>query len=144
MEEDNEEWCLDDQHVALPAFGKAPSHPVMYNPQLLNSTVVSEVTDALVQMSNDVVGSGILENVLNTPGIVATNAEDHMSSYSSLVSNIPGISAYYSDKYTINETVSPSVDKIRLAYEVKADYENIDENPQLLADYLEEALQGRC
>ena len=129
-----------DQYVALPAFGKAPSHPVMYNPQLLNSTVVSEVTDALVQMSNDVVGSGILENVLNTPGIVATNAEDHMSSYSSLVSNIPGISAYYSDKYTINETVSPSVDKIRIAYEVKADYENIDENPQLLADYLEEAL----
>ena len=141
LEEDNEEWCLEmDQYVALPAFGKAPSHPVMYNPQLLNSTVVSEVTDALVQMSNDVVGSGILENVLNTPGIVATNAEDHMSSYSSLVSNIPGISAYYSDKYTINETVSPSVDKIRLAYEVKADYENIDENPQLLADYLEEAL----
>ena len=141
LEEDNEEWCLEmDQYVALPAFGKAPSHPVMYNPQLLNSTVVSEVTDALVQMSNDVVGSGILENVLNTPGIVATNAEDHMSSFSSLVSNIPGISAYYSDKYTINETVSPSVDKIRLAYEVKADYENIDENPQLLADYLEEAL----
>ena len=141
LEEDNEEWCLEmDQYVALPAFGKAPSHPVMYNPQLLNSTVVSEVTDALVQMSNDVVGSGILENVLNTPGIVATNAEDHMSSYSSLVSNIPGISAYYSDKYTINETVSPSVDKIRIAYEVKADYENIDENPQLLADYLEEAL----
>ena len=141
LEEDNEEWCLEmDQYVALPAFGKAPSHPVMYNPQLLNSTVVSEVTDALVQMSNDVVGSGILENVLNTPGIVATNAEDHMSSFSSLVSNIPGISAYYSDKYTINETVSPSVDKIRIAYEVKADYENIDENPQLLADYLEEAL----
>ena len=27
-----------------------------------------------------------------------------------------------------------------IAYEVKADYENIDENPQLLADYLEEAL----
>ena len=63
-----------------------------------------------------------------------------MSSYSSLVSNIPGISAYYSDKYTINETVSPTVDQIRIAFEVKADYENIDENPQLLADYLEEVL----
>ena len=31
VEEDNEEWCLErDQYVALPAFGKAPSHPVMY------------------------------------------------------------------------------------------------------------------
>ena len=141
VEEDNEEWCLErDQYVALPAFGKAPSHPVMYNPDLLESTTVALVTEVLVQMSDDTEGSGILENVLNTPGIVPTTAESHMSSYSSLVSNIPGISAYYSDKFTINETVSPTIDQIRIAFEVKADYENIDENPQLLADYLEETL----
>ena len=141
IEADNEEWCLErDQYVALPEFGKAPSHPVMYNPELLESTTVDLVTEVLVQMSDDTEGSEILENVLNTPGIVATNAENHMSSYSSLVSNIPGISAYYSDKYTINETVSPTIDQIRIAFEVKADYENIDENPQLLADYLEQTL----
>ena len=141
IEADNEEWCLEmDQYVALPAFGKAPSHPVMYNPDLLESTTVALVTEVLVQMSDDTEGSGILENVLNTPGIVPTTAESHMSSYSSLVSNIPGISAYYSDKFTINETVSPTIDQIRIAFEVKADYENIDENPQLLADYLEETL----
>ena len=141
IEADNEEWCLErDQYVALPEFGKAPSHPVMYNPELLDATVVSEVTEVLIQMSDDTEGSEILESVLNTPGIVATNAENHMSSYSSLVSNIPGISAYYSNKFTINETVSPTVDQIRIAFEVKADYENIDENPQLLADYLEETL----
>ena len=141
VEEDNEEWCLErDQYVALPAFGKAPSHPVMYNPDLLESTTVALVTEVLVQMSDDTEGSGILENVLNTPGIVPTTAESHMSSYSSLVSNIPGISAYYSDKFTINETASPTIDQIRIAFEVKADYENIDENPQLLADYLEETL----
>ncbi|MEC7042661.1 MAG: PhnD/SsuA/transferrin family substrate-binding protein, partial [Candidatus Thermoplasmatota archaeon] len=30
---ENEDWCLArDQYVALPAFGQAPSHPVMYNP----------------------------------------------------------------------------------------------------------------
>ena len=98
------------------------------------------ITEVLVQMSNDNEGSEILEKVLNTPGIVPTTAESHMSSYSSLVSNIPGISAYYSDKFTINETVSPTIDQIRIAFEVKADYENIDENPQLLADYLEETL----
>ena len=141
IEADNEEWCLErDQYVALPAFGKAPSHPVMYNPDLLESTTVALVTEVLVQMSDDNEGSEILEKVLNTPGIVPTTAESHMSSYSSLVSNIPGISAYYSDKFTINETVSPTIDQIRIAFEVKADYENIDENPQLLADYLEETL----
>jgi ABC-type phosphate/phosphonate transport system substrate-binding protein len=141
MEADNEEWCLErDQYVALPAFGKAPSHPVMYNPELLNSTVVSEVTEVLVQMSADTEGSGVLESVLNTPGIIATTAENHMSSYSSLVSNIFGIFAYYGDKYAINETVSPTIEQIRIAFEVKADYENIDENPQLLADYLEATL----
>ena len=141
VEEDNEEWCLErDQYVALPAFGKAPSHPVMYNPDLLESTTVALVTEVLVQMSDDNEGSEILEKVLNTPGIVPTTAESHMSSYSSLVSNIPGISAYYSDKFTINETASPTIDQIRIAFEVKADYENIDENPQLLADYLEETL----
>ena len=121
IEADNEEWCLErDQYVALPEFGKAPSHPVMYNPELLDSTAVELVTAALVEMSDDTEGSEILENVLNTPGIVATTAENHMSSYSSLVSNIPGISAYYSDKYTINETVSPTIDQIRIAFEVKA------------------------
>ena len=141
IEADNEEWCLEmDQYVALPAFGKAPSHPVMYNPDLLESTTVALVTEVLVQMSDDNEGSEILEKVLNTPGIVPTTAESHMSSYSSLVSNIPGISAYYSDKFTINETASPTIDQIRIAFEVKADYENIDENPQLLADYLEETL----
>ena len=112
----------------------------MYNPSMLNSSVVSDVTSALVAMSEDTEGSTILENILNTPGIVATTAENHMSSYSSLVSNIPGISAYYGDKFAINDTVTPTIDTIRIAFEVKADYENIDENPQLLADYLEETL----
>ena len=32
------------------------------------------------------------------------------------------------------------MDKIVLAYEVKSDYDNIDENPQLLADYLSSKL----
>ncbi len=102
VEADNEEWCLErDQYVALPAFGKAPSHPVMYNPSLLNSTVVSDVTVALVTMSDNTDGGTILENILNTPGIVPTSAENHMNSYSTLVSNIPGISSYYADKFDI-------------------------------------------
>ena len=139
--QENSDWCLSrDQYVALPAFGKSPSHPVMYNPELMDSNLADLITEVLVEMSADSEASSILNNVLNTPGIVPTNAEDHLSSYSSLISNIPGISAYYNDKFTINGTVSITIEKVRIAYEIKADYDNIDENPQILADYLEEVL----
>ncbi len=138
---ENEEWCLEmDQYVALPAFGKSPSHPFMYNPEFMDSNVLEIVRDALVGMSDDSDASLILENVLNTPGITSTNAEDHLGSYSSMISNIPGISAYYTNKYDLNETATPTIDTVRIAFEVKADYENIDENPQILADYLAEKL----
>ena len=138
---ENEEWCLEiDEYVPLPAFGRSPSHPVMYNPEIMDVSTMELLTDILVGMSDDTEGAKILENLLNTGGIVKTNAQDHLGSYSTMISNIPGISAYYSDKYDINGTVSPTVDTIRLAFEVKSDYENIDENPQLLADYLSEKL----
>ena len=141
VESDNEEWCLErDQYVALPAFGKSPSHPVMYNPAIMSGTVLEDVTNALVGMSEDPDASSILENVLNTPGITATNAQDHLGSYSSMLSNIPGISAYYTSKYDLNESTTPAIDTVRIAYEVKSDYENLDENPQLLADYLADKL----
>ena len=33
----NQEWCLDiEEYIALPAFGKSPSHPVMYNLSLIH------------------------------------------------------------------------------------------------------------
>jgi ABC-type phosphate/phosphonate transport system substrate-binding protein len=138
---DNKDWCLSrDQYIALPAFGKSPSHPVMYNPELIDPVLLTQITEVLIGMGEDSKASEILEKVLNTPGIVATNAEEHLSSYSSLISNIPGISAYYNDKFTINGTISPTIEKVRVAYEVKADYDNIDENPQILADYLSEVL----
>ena len=138
---ENEEWCLEmDEYVALPAFGRSPSHPVMYNPEIMDNSTLELLTESLVGMSGNSEGALILENVLNTGAIVETNAQDHLGSYSTMLSNIPGISAYYSEKYDINETVSPSVDTIRLAFEVKSDYHNIDENPQLLADYLSEKL----
>ena len=46
-------------------------------------------------------GSEILSNVLNTPGLVRVNTQEHLGSYSSLISNVPGISAYYDDKFDI-------------------------------------------
>ena len=138
---ENEEWCLEmDEYVALPAFGRSPSHPVMYNPEIMDNSTLELLTESLVGMSGNSEGALILENVLNTGAIVETNAQDHLGSYSTMLSNIPGISAYYSEKYDINETVSPSVDTIRLAFEVKSDYDNIDANPQLLADFLSDQL----
>ena len=52
MEADNEEWCLDrDQYVALPAFGKAPSHPLMYNPGMLDVQTRTAILNALMSLN---------------------------------------------------------------------------------------------
>ena len=52
MEADNEEWCLErDQYVALPAFGKAPSHPVMYNPDMLDMQTRTAILNALMSLN---------------------------------------------------------------------------------------------
>ena len=49
-------------------------------------------------------GDQILENVLNTPGLVRVNTQEHMGSYSALISNVPGIAAYFDDKYEISSS----------------------------------------
>jgi hypothetical protein len=48
-------------------------------------------------------GSEILTNVLNTPGLVRVTSQEHLGSYSELISNIPGISSYYNDKFQIED-----------------------------------------
>ena len=137
----NQEWCLDiEEYVALPAFGKSPSHPVMYNPNYLDSEITSKVTNVLVEMSSDSEASNILENILNTPGFIATNTSVHLGSYSSLISNIPGISAYYEDKFSLNTSVSPDIDKIKIAFDSGKMSDNADKNPELLADFLSQKL----
>ncbi len=51
---ENEDWCLAmDQYVALPAFGQAPSHPVMYNPDLLDMQSRTVILNALMSMNNE-------------------------------------------------------------------------------------------
>ena len=133
----NQEWCLDiEEYVALPAFGKSPSHPVMYNPNFLDSEITTKVTNVLVEMSSDSGASNILDNILNTPGFIATNTSEHLGSYSSLISNIPGISAYYEDKFSLNTSVSPDIDKIKIAFDSGKISDNADKNPELLADFL--------
>tara|TARA_B100000003_G_scaffold45775_1_gene39635 strand:- start:197 stop:2308 length:2112 start_codon:yes stop_codon:yes gene_type:complete len=134
---ENEAWCLpEDDYVLLPSYGSAPSHPVMYNPELVNAELVASVQDALVGMSDSEEGQSVLTNVLNTPSIVKTTAQEHLSSYGALVQDIPGIQSYFGTKFGISDTVSPTVSNIRIAFEVKDDYTDVDLNPQLLADYV--------
>ena len=137
----NQEWCLEiDEYIALPAFGQSPSNPVMYNPDYLNSDLVDDITNILVGMDRDSEATNILDNILNTPGFIETNTSVHLGSYSSLISNIPGISAYYNDKFSLNTSVSPNIEKIRIAYDLSEFSSDIDNNPEILADYLSEKL----
>ena len=134
---DNEDWCLPrDDYLLLPSYGSAPSHPVMYNPEFVNSETKTKIQNALVAMNETEAGLAILDKILGTPGITEVTAEEHLGSYGNLIEDIPGINAYYNDKFTINETVAPTISKIRIAYEVKDDYENPDENPQAMADFI--------
>ena len=136
---ENEEWCLpEDDYVLLPSYGAAPSHPVMYNPELLDAELIASVQDALVGMNDSEEGQSVLTNVLNTPSIVKTTAQEHLSSYGNLVKDLPGIQSYFGDKYGISDTVTPTVSNIRIAFEIKEDYTDVDLNPQLLADYVAE------
>ncbi|MFL2943718.1 MAG: phosphate/phosphite/phosphonate ABC transporter substrate-binding protein [Candidatus Poseidoniales archaeon] len=104
---DNEEWCLpENDYVLLPSYGSAPSHPVMYNPEYMDAATQKKVQDALIGMNDSTEGSVILENILGTPGITATDAQVHLNSYGSLIEDIPGIKTYFNDKFDILESES--------------------------------------
>ena len=49
-------------------------------------------------------GGNILQNILGTPGMTATDANTHLSSYGSLIEDIPGISNYFNSKFDITES----------------------------------------
>ena len=105
--DDNEKWCFEgeftnvDDYYALPTFGKAPSHPIMYNPDFLDSTNVSALQDALAAMSVSDSGITVLDDVLSTPGITIVNTTDHLGNYGNLIDGVPGIQAYFNDKYDL-------------------------------------------
>ena len=136
---DSNTWCLDEtEYVELPIFGRAPGHPVMYNPATMSDEKADIVRKVLVAMEDDEVGEDILDDIINSPsGIVDVGTtEDHLGTYSAAIRNVPGIQAYYGGKYGINTSVQPTKNPIVIAYEVRDTYENIDGNPQILADRL--------
>ena len=136
-------WCLDEtEYVELPLFGRAPGHPVMYNPGTMSDEKADIVRKVLVDMENNDEGQDILDEIINSPGGIVDvgTTEDHLGTYSAAIRNIPGIQAYYGGKYGVNTSVSPTKDPIVIAYEVRDTYENIDANPQIFADRLAKKL----
>ena len=136
-------WCLDEtEYVELPLFGRAPGHPVMYNPGTMSDEKADIVRKVLVDMENNDEGQDILDEIINSPGGIVDvgTTEDHLGTYSAAIRNIPGIQAYYGGKYGVNTSVSPTKDPIIIAYEVRDTYENIDANPQIFADRLAKKL----
>jgi ABC-type phosphate/phosphonate transport system substrate-binding protein len=96
----NNDWCLDlADYIKLPAFGNAPSHPLMYQPNSISDSDRAAIVSALVKLQESEDGRSILQNILNTPGIVESTTELHLDSYSGLISHVPGISQYMEEKY---------------------------------------------
>ena len=92
---DGPDWCLErDEIVMLPSFGQAPSHPVMYDPGRMDDETMLVIQEALLALDDDSEGREILNDVLNTAGMVASTGEEHLGTYSDAVSNVPGIQAY--------------------------------------------------
>ena len=105
---DNEAWCFKgeftsvDDYYALPTFGKAPSHPVMFNPEFMDADNVTALQNAFAQMNNESSGLDIFDNVMSTPAMTITNTTNHLGSYGSLIEDVPGIKAYFNDKYNLD------------------------------------------
>ena len=57
--DDNQEWCFEGEfkdvndYYALPTFGKAPSPPIMYNPDFMSEEMVQLIRDAFSEMSSN-------------------------------------------------------------------------------------------
>ncbi|MFL2493443.1 MAG: PhnD/SsuA/transferrin family substrate-binding protein [Candidatus Thalassarchaeum sp.] len=95
------DWCLDRSEYRMlePSFGQVPSHSVMVNGNSYGSEKTESITMAFLSLNLDSGGQSILESVLGTSGISEVDTENHLGSYSAAISSIPGIAAYFEDKY---------------------------------------------
>jgi hypothetical protein len=57
-------------------------------------------TQQVADIAQNTCGGEILQNVLENNGaVVPVTSQDHLGSYSDAIANIPGITAYFDDKY---------------------------------------------
>ena len=85
-------------------FGRAPSHPVMYNPDYFSTSDVESLRSAFGQMNNNSNDLKILDDILSTPGMTITNTSAHLGTYGDAIEDVPGIKAYFNDK--VNKSTS--------------------------------------
>ena len=120
--DDPQDWCFEGDFTSTEdfypiggykengeintPFGKAPSHPVMYNPDVFTPAEVQALQDAFTTMSSNDADLKILDDVLSTPGMTIIDTESHLGSYGDAIGDVPGITAYFNDK--ISKTSSSS------------------------------------
>jgi len=117
--DDPESWCFEgdftstedfyplggyDENGETVGFGRAPSHPVMYNPEYFSESDVEDLRNAFDAMNQNSDDLEILSDVLGTPGITITNSSAHMGTYGDSIEEVPGIAAYLNEK--VNKTSS--------------------------------------
>ena len=140
-ESPREDWCLENsRYVALPSFAKAPSDVFVYNPDYLDNETLEDLTELLTSLDEDTDSSEILSNTFGTSGVVRTNSDDHLGIYSSFVTSIPGISAYFVDEQDSEEEISISIEELRIAFHVDESIIGTDHDPNLLAGFLSDEL----
>ncbi len=92
-------------------FGRAPSHPIMYNPDYFTIEEVENLQNAFEVMNGNDDDLQILEDVLSTPGITIVNTTEHLGTYGDAIEDVPGITAYFEAK-TNKVTVKTSEDSL--------------------------------
>ncbi len=63
---------------------------------------MTALQNAFAQMNNESSGLDIFDNVMSTPAMTITNTTNHLGSYGSLIEDVPGIKAYFNDKYNLD------------------------------------------
>ena len=61
--------------------------------------LLEKAMNNLKDMSSNSDDVEILQDVMNTPGITIIGTEDHLGHYGSLIEDVPGIDAYFKEKY---------------------------------------------
>ena len=75
---------------------------MMYNPDFIDGDTLNQFVVVLENMSNSSEGQEILQNILNTDSIQSADTESHLGIYGNLIQNVPGITSYYGQKYSIS------------------------------------------
>jgi hypothetical protein len=75
----------------------------MYNPEFFSEANVTALQNAFATMNGNSADLDILDNVLSTPGMTITNTTEHIANYGDLIEDVPGIQAYFTDKYGLED-----------------------------------------